>query len=397
MKKATLLALACAFGMSFAAQAQEATQEVQYVEDPSQGYLFNRFKDNWFITGEAGANIYFSHGDSQRKLGNRFAPTAGLYVGKWFSPIIGLRVGASWMQNKGISDIPVGFGKPYNGVYKQKFNEFGPVFDVMLNLTNWFCGYHPGRKYSFIAYAGGGGYWTYEKAVEENGETGGWQRDNDRVLAFRVGIINTFNVSKQVQLGLDIRYTGLDNHRDEAGDGWNRTSHDLAAYLTCTYLFKKREWNAPIVPICPEPENCDALRARLNAAEGRIADLENQLKDALNRPVPKAKKAPLCTIYYPINIYRLTKKDVQLLTAVSDVMKSDPAKHYTLTGWADNYTGNDVINVRLRHNRVNGVEKQLLKLGVPQSQLTATINNGNLVDLGEKYVALDRAVTIDED
>ena len=209
MKKATLLALACAFGMSFAAQAQEATQEVQYVEDPSQGYLFNRFKDNWFITGEAGANIYFSHGDSQRKLGNRFAPTAGLYVGKWFSPIIGLRVGASWMQNKGISDIPVGFGKPYNGVYKQKFNEFGPVFDVMLNLTNWFCGYHPGRKYSFIAYAGGGGYWTYEKAVEENGETGGWQRDDDRVLAFRVGIINTFNVSKQVQLGLDIRYTCL--------------------------------------------------------------------------------------------------------------------------------------------------------------------------------------------
>ena len=398
MKKTTLLALACAFGISFAAQAQEATQEVQYVEDPAQGYLFNRFKDNWFITGEAGANIYFSHGDSERKLGNRFAPTAGLYVGKWFSPIIGLRVGASWMQNKGISDIPVGFCKPYNGVYKQKFNEFGPVFDVMLNLTNWVCGYHPGRKYNLIAYAGGGGYWTYEKGDVANGdEKNGWQRDDDRVLAFRVGVINTFNVSKQVQLGLDIRYTGLDNHRDEAGDGWNRTSHDLAAYLTCTYLFKKREWNAPIVPICPEPENCDALRARLQAAEGRIADLENQLKDALNRPVPKAKKAPLCTIYYPINIFRLTKKDVQLLTAVSDVMKSSPNKHYTLTGWADNYTGNDVINVRLRHNRVNGVEKQLLKLGVPQSQLTATINNGNLVDLGEKYVALDRAVTIDED
>ena len=95
MKKTTLLALACAFGISFAAQAQEASQEVQYVEDPAQGYLFNRFKDNWFITGEAGANIYFSHGDSERKLGNRFAPTAGLYVGKWFSPIIGLRVGAS--------------------------------------------------------------------------------------------------------------------------------------------------------------------------------------------------------------------------------------------------------------------------------------------------------------
>ena len=79
MKKTTLLALACAFGISFAAQAQEATQEVQYVEDPAQGYLFNRFKDNWFITGEAGANIYFSHGDSERKLGTRFEALVDLF------------------------------------------------------------------------------------------------------------------------------------------------------------------------------------------------------------------------------------------------------------------------------------------------------------------------------
>lgn len=396
MKKATLLALACAFSMSFAAQAQQ-TQEVQYVEDPSQGYLFNKFSDNWFITGEAGANIYFSHGDSERHLGNRFAPAAGLYVGKWFSPIIGLRLGGSWLQLKGISTTPVKNGRPYKDVWKQKFNEFGPMADVLINVTNWWCGYHPGRKYNFIAYAGAGGYWTMEHRIDANGKYDGWHNDQDRILAVRVGIQNNFQVSKHFQLGLDVRYTVLDNHKDEAGDGWNRTSHDLAAFLTCSYMFNKTEWSAPVVPVCPEPENCDALRARLSAAEGRIADLENQLKDALNRPQPKAKKAPLATIYYPINVYRLTRTDVNILGAVSDVMKSNPSKHYTLTGWADNYTGTDEINVRLRHNRVNGVEKQLLKNGVPQSQITATINNGNLCDLGEKYVALDRAVTIDED
>ncbi len=77
-------------------------------------------------------------------------------------------------------------------------------------------------------------------------------------------------------------------------------------------------------------------------------------------------------------------------------MKDTPDKRYKLTGWADNYTGNNTINVRLRHNRVNGVAKQLKKLGVPESQLEVTIDNGNLCDLGEKYVALDRAVTIEE-
>ena len=78
-------------------------------------------------------------------------------------------------------------------------------------------------------------------------------------------------------------------------------------------------------------------------------------------------------------------------------MKDNADKKYVLTGWADNYTGNDVINTRLRKNRVAGVEKQLLKEGVPSTQIRSTINNNNLVDLGEKYQALGRAVTIEED
>lgn len=403
MKKSTLLALACVLFAGASAFAQDAaTQEVTYVEDPSQGYLFNRFRDNWFVTAEGGANIYFSHGDSERSTWDRFAPAAGIYVGKWFSPIIGLRAGANFLVTKGFADIRTPDARPsmINGKYNQKFNEVGPVFDVLLNLTNWWCGYHPGRKYNCVFYLGGGGFWTYSKLYDEQADGSfncrGWKRNGDRVMTFRAGLINSYNVSKQVQLALDVRYSGLDNHVDEEGTKWNRTSHDLAAYLSVTYLFNKREWNAPVVPVCPPAENCDALRARLEAAEGRIADLEDQLKDALNKPVPEAKKAPLATIYYPINIFKLTKKDVMILTACADVMKDNPNNRYILTGWADNYTGNDQINTRLRHNRVNGVKKQLEKLGVPESQITATINAGNLCDLGEKYVALDRAVTIEQ-
>ena len=98
MKKSTLLALAFVLAGGATALAQDAApQEVTYVEDPSQGYLFNRFKDNWFITAEGGANIYFSHGDKERSTWDRFGPAAGVYVGKWFSPIIGLRAGVNFM------------------------------------------------------------------------------------------------------------------------------------------------------------------------------------------------------------------------------------------------------------------------------------------------------------
>ena len=77
-------------------------------------------------------------------------------------------------------------------------------------------------------------------------------------------------------------------------------------------------------------------------------------------------------------------------------MNADTNKKYVLTGWADNYTGNDQINVRLRHNRVNGVKNQLVKYGVSENQIEATTNNANRLDLGDKCLTLDRCVTIVE-
>lgn len=399
MKKITLLASACALFVAPSLFAQEA-QEVQYVEDATQGYLMNSFKDNWFITAEGGVNVYFSKHDVHRDLKDRFAPNAAIYVGKWFTPTWGARIGVDFLGNKGLgessaADILQNEYRP-DGYYKTYHNHVGPVVDVMANLTNLFCGYKPGRIYNFVLYAGGGGYWTLAKEYK-NGKDEGYKDSGDKVLTFRAGIINSFNVSKQVQLSLDLRASAIDGVPDYNG-GQNRTYLDVQAYLGLTYLFNQREWKHPVVPVCPPAENCDALRARLAAADARIADLESQLRDCLNRPVEvkEVEKAPLATIYYPIGRYNLTREDRNVLGAIAEVMKSDTNKHYVLTGWADNYTGTDKINIRLRHNRVNGVYNNLLKNGVAASQLTATTNNGNLCDLGEKYVALDRAVTIEE-
>jgi outer membrane protein OmpA-like peptidoglycan-associated protein len=392
MKKSALLAAVCALFIGSNAVAQQ-NQEVTYVEDASQGLLLNDFKSNWFITGEVGATVYGSPLDQHRALKDRFTPAAGIYVGKWFSPIIGARIGGSWLQSKGLSTVDT--FNPYgtvNGYYKQKFNHFGPALDMMLNLTNWWCGYNATRVYNATVYAGLGGYFTFAK-----GDNGEWSNAHDATITIRAGLLNQFRISKRVQLSLDLRWNGFANHKDKVGNSWNETANQYSALLGVTYNFGKTTWYAPVVPVCPEPENCDALRARLASAEGRIADLENQLRDCLNRPVATtAEKAPLATIYYPINSYKLTKKDVNVLQAVSEVMKDNSSKNYVLTGWADNFTGTEQVNQRIRQNRVDGVQKQLVKFGVNASQLKATTNSGNLCDLGEKYVALDRAVTIEE-
>jgi outer membrane protein OmpA-like peptidoglycan-associated protein len=400
MKKITLLASVCALFMAPALVAQE-TQEVQYVEDATQGYLINSFKDNWFITAQGGVDMYFSARDIHRDLQDRFSPAANIYVGKWFTPVFGGRVGVDWMKLKGLGDQGVSGYLPNehqsDGYYKTSQMEVGPVFDVMANLTNLFCGYKPNRVYNATLYVGGGAYWTFVRDLDKNGNADGWKDGGDVLMTLRAGIINSFNVSKQVQLSLDLRASAIDGYRDVKNFS-NPTYLAVQAYLGVTYLFNNRTWKAPVVPVCPPAENCDALRARLAAADSRIADLEAQLRDCLNRPVQvqEAKEAPLATIYYPINAYRLTREDNNVLEAIANVMKSNSDTNYVLTGWADNYTGTDAVNKRVRQNRVNGVYNKLVKCGVAESQLTATTNDGSLSDLGEKYVALDRAVTIEE-
>ena len=76
------------------------------------------------------------------------------------------------------------------------------------------------------------------------------------------------------------------------------------------------------------------------------------------------------------------------------MIKANPDKKYEITGWADNYTGTAAVNDRIRQARANGVEKCLLSYGVNPSQLIVNTNNENLNDMGDKYVALDRAVTV---
>ncbi len=393
MKKATFFACACALLMGQSLMAQNNAQEVTYVEDPTQGVLVNKFSNNWFITVDGGAGVYFSSFDDHRKFTDRFAPAAAIYVGKWFSPIIGLRLGASWMQNKGLSNGPVAGSlldeyRP-DGYYKTLYNQVGPAADVMINLTNWWCGYKPNRMYNAIVYAGAGGYFTLNND---------WHTLRDTNLFGRVGFINSFNVSKRVALSLDIRATLMDGHADNAYNHVDKMFGSLNAYLGVTFNLGKTNWSAPVVPVCPPAENCDALRARLSAAEARVADLERQLQDCLNRKpeVVEAEPEALATIYFPIGVSRLTREDKNIVNAVADVLKADASKKYDVKGYADTYTGSDAINNRLRNQRAGNVVKQLVSRGVSADQVQAVPVQGNLHGDNEALVSLDRCAVIIE-
>ena len=396
MKKSLIFGFLAAMFIGQSAMAQ-SQQEIIYVEDASQGYTFNQFSSNWFISAEGGINYYYRSNNSERKFADRFSPNAGLWVGKWFSPIVGLRGGFNFTQVKSLGNgAGVGYYGEFENYDKFKMNEFSAQFNALVNLTNWWCGYRPGRVYNGIVYGGFGLNFPYAPKWVQGGRRDGWERHKNGMISASAGLINSFNVSNNVALYLDLRVQNMTTDMQYATRDKNR--FDLQAYVGVTYNFNKNTWTAPIVPVIPEIPNCDEVEARYQAAQGRIADLERQLRDCLNRPVQQVTKeveeGPLCTIYYTIGSSRISRVDAKVLNAVANVMKSNTNTKYTVTGYADNYTGSDAVNDRLRQARAKGVEKVLLRNGVNASQLDVTTNNSNLFGEGKEYVSLDRAVTI---
>ncbi len=413
MKKITLFAFACAMLVAPAVNAQEVT----YVEDPAQGYIFNNMKDNWFIQGEGGVGVMMSYKDASLKLGKRLAPKADLFIGKWFSPLLGFRFGGHFDQMIGATDTHgIGYRTwdvenfkdgEGRGLYGQKFNRFGITGDILFNLTNWLCGYRPGRFYNATLYAGAAMSWNVYRENAGNGDfkySGGVKTKDDkrahsRNFALQAGLLNSFALSKHLDLLLDLRFDMVQEHVDGAG---RKTWIEYpSALLGLGYKFGKTEWNAPVVPVCPpvidQSGLINDLRNKLEGANAKIASLQKQLDDCLNRPCPKAEEkgdAPLATIYYPINVSKIVGVQNDVVNAVAEVMANENS-NYKLTGWADNYTGNDQINVRLRKDRVAGVKKALVGKGIADNRLETTINNANLVDYGPKCASLSRAVTIE--
>lgn len=399
MKKIALLAVVCA---SLLSTSHVKAQEVTYVEDCSQGLLVNRMQDNWFITAQGGANWFHSEFDTKAKLKNRIGASVGIFAGKWFTPVWGFRLGVSANMLRGATnefgnfrDLKYGEIAGNPGYYNEKIMQIGPEIDLMLSLTNWWCGYNPNRVYNGVVHIGGGGYWNASHSYLKDGNYK-WENAHNRTLFANLGYTNNFAITKQVDLFLDVQYT-VENF--ELG------TKDMCGFLQVsagfTYKFKKRDWNCPITAVCPTwkytDAEGDALVAKLAQANNKISDLQRQLDDCLNRPSKDCEAVQaLATVYYPINVSSLTSREKTLVQSMGKVMLQNPDKKYILTGWADNYTGNEAVNTRIRNQRVDGVYNCLIKAGVPAEQLEKRVDANNLTDYGIKGAQFDRAVTVIE-
>lgn len=407
MKKfSTLVALLAMFMAP--AVAQEAQE---YEPDPSQGYLLNRMCDNWFISIDGGASVFFSPEDANLGFTKRIAPNASLNGGKWWTPVFGTRVGIDYMSANSAAVQPGAWGFQADGLidghtnlYQQKHHGIRPHLDGMVDLVNLFGGYNPNRIYSLVIYGGFGyGYgWEEGKPFKEGHFS----------TEIRGGLINSFHVSDAIDINIELKASKYDSGlAKESGTGL--TNFMASANVGISYKFPQSKWSAPIVPIIPEPlitedelnnlyDQIEDKNKALAEKEQTIADLTAENQDFYNQIEDLKNKAaePTVTVYFEINSSTVRSCYNSTIKAMAEAIKANPNQKYIINGYADYDTGNDKFNNELRVKRANAVKDKLVKCGVNPAQLE--VQPGNVEEAentkGEtlntfNYV-LDRAATI---
>lgn len=359
-------AIVAAIALPTAVAAQESVTEIveQTVvsnDDAKGSDLSSNFRSNWFVSLGGGAQLFYGDHDRQAKFGDRLSPAIDVAIGKWISPVVGLRVMYSGFQAKGATqggpystgvEVP---GKGGHGYWltKMKFNYFDIHADVMVDLCNLIGGYSASRPYSLALYAGAG----YGRITSTP--------HKDAIMA-NAGLFNMFHVSKAVDINLDLRVGAFPDNFD--GIEGNRAFDGVfTATAGVTYRFAPRGWKVKrevttVVEYQYDNNAVNELRAQVAALVAENERLEAAAKkgqSVTHNTVEYTGGDYL--IYFPINVSDLSLADrAQLEQCAAAINAAPKNEKFYVIGYADKATGTPAINEILSRARAESVRKCLV-------------------------------------
>ena len=366
---------AASFLFSFNAYAQEDANRNEAGEVVRGPYVTNGAFDNMFIGLGAGVNSVIEKGYGLGKIGL----ATDVYLGKWFSPTIGVRAGWHGISNTSKSGQ---FNKaPFHYIHA----------DFLWNVSNAIDGYKETRVWNFIPYAS-----TGVSMIKHHG-----MKKLDQEFAAGIGFLNSFRLGERVNLNLDL---GLIAARAAAYNmkgingryaGFPTATLGLQFNLGRTGFDRLSSVMPVIVPVPFTEAQYNALKDKVAALEKENAQLKNKIADLENQLAPfknlvdgqtylfqngrftavDARVASPATVYFDLGSAKLTEREkAHLEYFANNVVDGNTA--LLLTGSADKQTGTHSGNQKLSEKRVETVKNFLTKLGANASNIE-TVANGD--------------------
>ena len=397
------IAAVAMLSLSFGASAQENANRDENGKIVRGAYETNGFWSNWFIGLGGGINTYWEKGQEGLNIG-----IAGEgFVGKWFTPCVGARLGYKGVTNR--KPIPV----PDNTNEKNMWFQHSVNADFLWNISNTIGGYKETRFWEFVPYFTS----VFYDHVYDRGEDGKY---NNLEFGLGIGLLNDLRLSKHVDLYLQVQCV---MGRSAALNNAPEMFLSLLPSATLGLMFNlgKSNWDrhtsiTPVVipvPFTTEQYNalkkrCEELEAENQALKDRIAELEAEnakmknLKDGhtyiykdgefIEVECGEGKGVGPGIIYFDIDKYTLSTREKAHLEYYAGAALDKNSK-VTLVGSADKQTGTAAYNQKLTERRAETVKKLLIdKYGLSEDniEIKAEGASNNLFDTPAK----NRCVTI---
>jgi outer membrane protein OmpA-like peptidoglycan-associated protein len=331
-------------------------------------WLANKPNSNWFLSIKAGMGGVLS--DKNVNIGapwkwfddrNGFwHPTGGLAVGKWFSPVWGLRLDVDYGNVQG-------FNKQGNSTSSGRY--YAGTGNFLINLKNLFLPYNPKGFFNPVLNIGTG--------ILHSNENGEWD-------PFSKG--GFFNVTEKIGLQLNFRLCDAWNFFVD-GQAWaapttfdrnkmstfGNTDIFLNGTLGFTYNFNFRHFIK--VPIYDQAE-VDALNREINELRNRPQVVCPPVVKCPD-PVPTTgatlvedKKEELSPVFFIMGSSAVRDNQLISVAKAAEYLINHPNAKLEVASYADKKTGAPSYNLQLSKKRSDAVANMLVnKFGIDKKRL----------------------------
>lgn len=330
------------------------------------------FEPHWFVQPQVGVGYHVG----EAKFGDLLSPAAQLSVGRQFSPVFGLRLGATGWQARNWQSHPKA---------EYKWNYIQANLEATVSLTNLIWGWCPDRKWNVYGLAGVGLNIAFKnddanRLAAQNESAGipalknsGFEKlwDGTKVLpAGRLGAGIEYALTERIALGLEYNANVLpDKWNSKKGKNDNMDWQQNLLVGVKIALGKTRrhiQREEPVQPVV-EPQRVAEQKPAVEqkpVVEPQPVVEQKPQPVAEQKPVVEQKAEPKeVKVYFHFSSSSIQTSEVSKIDELAEYMKANADKKLTVTGYASS-DGEWQYNLELSRWRADAVKKALVARGI---------------------------------